>query len=71
MITQVTLTDFIQVTSDLEATTSRGSIVYNRNNSKFFYNPNGSQANFASTIDRGGHFATLTGNLSNDNIFLA
>ncbi|NES89341.1 PQQ-dependent sugar dehydrogenase, partial [Okeania sp. SIO2B9] len=48
--------EFATVTDDQLAETSEAVIVYNSENGKLFYNPNGSQAGFGS----GGQFATLT-----------
>jgi len=47
--------EFEAVTSDTAAATSDAAIVYNSNNGKLFYNPDGSAAGFGS----GGLFATL------------
>ncbi|NEP46750.1 MAG: calcium-binding protein, partial [Okeania sp. SIO2H7] len=50
--------EFEVVTSDTAAATSDASIVYNSNNGKLFYNPDGSAAGFGG----GGLFATLNNN---------
>lgn len=54
--------EFARVNNDAAATLSSAFIVYNTDNGKLFYNPNGSTIGFAATVDGGGHFATLTGN---------
>ncbi|WP_017653046.1 calcium-binding protein [Fortiea contorta] len=56
--------EFAHVTSDAAAALSGAFIVYNSSNGKLFYNPNGSGSGFATALDAGGHFATLTGNPS-------
>ncbi len=48
--------EFAIVTNNQQAATSDAVIVYNSENGKLFYNPNGSKAGFGS----GGQFATLT-----------
>ncbi|MEA5569178.1 hypothetical protein [Anabaena sp. UHCC 0399] len=58
------VSEFARVNSDAAAELSSAFIVYNTTNGKLFYNPNGSASGFASTLDAGGHFATLTGNPS-------
>ncbi|NEO57242.1 MAG: hypothetical protein F6K54_31755 [Okeania sp. SIO3B5] len=60
--------EFAIVTSDADAETSAGVIVYNSNNGKLFYNVNGTAAAFGS----GGEFANLTNiaSISEDDFFL-
>ena len=61
--------EFAIVTSDADAETSAGVIVYNSNNGKLFYNVNGTAAAFGS----GGEFANLTNtpSISEDDFLLA
>lgn len=51
------ISEFAAVTTDADAATSEGLIVYNSSNGKLFYNENGSAANFGT----GDQFATLAG----------
>ncbi|MEB3340727.1 PLAT/LH2 domain-containing protein [Okeania sp.] len=61
-------TEFAEVTTDAEARNSNGFIVYNSENGKLFYNPNGS----ATGLGGGANFATLTNKaeISADDFFL-
>ncbi|MEB3340312.1 DUF4347 domain-containing protein [Okeania sp.] len=52
--------EFAIVTTDADAETSSGVIVYNSSNGKLFYNPNGTEAEFGS----GSEFANLTNTAS-------
>ncbi|NEQ72237.1 MAG: calcium-binding protein [Okeania sp. SIO2C9] len=60
--------EFTTVTSDADAETSAGIIVYNSSNGKLFYNANGTEAEFGS----GGEFANLANlaSISENDFFL-
>ncbi|MGD1807850.1 calcium-binding protein [Dapis sp. BLCC M126] len=60
--------EFTRVTSDAEAETSAGIIVYNSSNGKLFYNANGTETEFGS----GGEFANLANlaSISENDFFL-
>jgi len=60
--------EFATVTTDAEAETSAGIIVYNSSNGKLFYNANGTEAEFGS----GGEFANLANlaSISENDFFL-